>query len=83
MFSYHPPTTVYQNYQIELFYLLRQTAVNIAEVQQSTIKKSMSLTYLLPSDNLIHQTTLEILSNPQIASWFEIFCNEFSHPSSK
>jgi len=74
---------IYQNYQIEPSYLLRQRTVNIPYVLQPTIKKSMSLTYLLTSDDLVHQATLEILSNPQITSWFEIFRNEFSISSSK
>lgn len=29
LFDYQPPTTVYQNYRIEPFYLLRLSAVNI------------------------------------------------------
>lgn len=82
MFSYHPPTTVYQNFQIEPFYLLKQRAVNIPYILQPIIKKSMSLAYL-SSDDLSYQVTLEILSNPQIATWFKIFHNEFSIPSSK
>lgn len=57
--------------------------MNIPCILLSTIKKSMPLTYLLSSDDFIHQATLEILLNPQIASWFEIFHNEFSIPSSK
>lgn len=63
MLSYNPPTNVYQNYQIEPFYLLRQRAVNIPYVLQSTIDKSVSLTYPLSSDDLLHQATLGILSN--------------------
>lgn len=83
MFSYQLPMNVYQNDRIGPFYLLRQIAVNIPYVLQPTIEKSMSLTYLLSSDDLVHQATLEKLSNPQIASWFEISYNEFSIPSSK
>lgn len=50
---------------------------------QPAIKKSMSLTHLLSSDDLVQQFTLEILLNLQFASWFEISCNELSIPSSK
>lgn len=62
-------------------HLLRQGVVNIPCVLQPARKKSMTLTYLLSSDDAVHPShTSEIRLNPHIGSWFRNCLQPVLHP---